>query len=81
MTQIEDEIDLHYHILTFCVIPFHVNPLKTSPEYTLAGVYGKCVLEQNQTILNGLKASFNNVFTFKNLSYMSLHAISVFDKV
>ena len=27
------------------------------------------------------KASFNNVFTFKNLSYMSLHAISVFDKV
>ena len=31
-----------------------------------------------------LKASFNNVFPFKkNLSYMymSLHAISVFDKV
>ena len=28
-----------------------------------------------------LKALFNNVFTFKNLSYMSLHAISVFDKV
>ena len=28
-----------------------------------------------------LKASFNNVFTLKNLSYMSLHAISVFDKV
>ena len=21
-----------------------INPLKTSPEYTLAGVYGKCVL-------------------------------------
>ena len=28
-----------------------------------------------------LKASFNNVFTLKNVSYMSLHAISVFDKV
>ena len=28
-----------------------------------------------------LKASFNNVFTLKNLRYMSLHAISVFDKV
>ena len=28
-----------------------------------------------------LKALFNNVFTLKNLSYMSLHAISVFDKV
>ena len=27
-----------------------------------------------------LKASFNNVFTLKNLSYMTLH-ISVFDKV
>ena len=22
----------------------HFNPLKTSPEYTQAGVYGKCVL-------------------------------------
>ena len=30
---------------------------------------------------NFLKASFNNVFTFKYMSYMSLHAISVFDKV
>ena len=28
-----------------------------------------------------LKASFNNVFTLKNLSYMSLHAIRIFDKV
>ena len=28
-----------------------------------------------------LKATFNNVFTLKILSYMSLHAISVFDKV
>ena len=26
-------------------------------------------------------ALFNNVFTFKNLSCMGLHAISVFDKV
>ena len=30
---------------------------------------------------NILKASFNNVFTLTNLSCMSLHAISVFDKV
>ena len=28
-----------------------------------------------------LKALFNNVFTFKNLSCMAIHAISVFDKV
>ena len=28
-----------------------------------------------------LKALFNNVFTLKNLSYMSLGAISVFHKV
>ena len=28
-----------------------------------------------------LKASSNNVFTFKNLNSMTLHAISVFDKV
>ena len=28
-----------------------------------------------------LKAFFNNVSTFKNLSCMALHAISVFDKV
>ena len=31
-----------------------VNPLKTSPEYTQAGVYGKCVLYQNQIVFNGL---------------------------
>ena len=30
---------------------------------------------------NLLKALFNNVFTLKHLSCMSLHAISVFDKV
>ena len=39
------------------------------------------MLYQNYTIFNELKALFNNVFTFKNLSCMSLHAISVFDKV
>ena len=32
----------------------NLNPLKTSPEYTRAGVYGKCVLWQNQIIFNGL---------------------------
>ena len=31
-----------------------VNPLKTSPEYTRAGVYGKCVLLQNQIVFNRL---------------------------
>ena len=28
--------------------------MKTSPEYTRAGVYGKCVLQQIQIIFNGL---------------------------
>ena len=32
-----------------------INPLKTSPKYTRAGFYGKCVLLQNQIIFNGLK--------------------------
>ena len=31
------------------------NPLRTSPGYTLAGVYVKCVLKQNQIIFNGLR--------------------------
>ena len=34
---------------------FSINPLKTSPEYTQAWVYGKCMLWRNQTVLNGLK--------------------------
>ena len=34
---------------------------------------------KSENIVKQLKASFNNVFTFKNLSYMSLHAIRVFD--
>ena len=32
------------------------NPLKTSPVYTQAGVYGKCMLQQNQVVVNRLKA-------------------------
>ena len=32
----------------------HLNPLKTSPEYTRAGVYGKCMLKENQIVFNGL---------------------------
>ena len=36
---------------------------------------------QISSVFSSLKALFNNVFTLKNLSYMSLHAISVFDKV
>ena len=31
-----------------------VNPLKTSLEYTLAGVYENCVLKRNQIVFNGL---------------------------
>ena len=31
-----------------------LNPLKTSPKYTQAGVYGECVLKQNLPIFNGL---------------------------
>ena len=39
-----------------CIIKFLIiNPLKTSPEYTRAGVYGKCVLKENQIVFNGLK--------------------------
>ena len=33
------------------------NPLKTSPEYTQAGVYEKCVLKENQIVFNGLRLS------------------------
>ena len=33
----------------------HCNPLNTNPGYTRDGVYGKCVLRQNQIIFNGLK--------------------------
>ena len=37
------------------------NPLlKTSSEYTLAGIYGKCVLQHIQIGFAGLKALFNN---------------------
>ena len=36
------------------IIYFLFNPLKTSPEYTRVGVYGKCVLYQNQIVFNGL---------------------------
>ena len=31
---------------------YFLNLLKTSPEYTRAGVYGICVLEPNQIIFN-----------------------------
>ena len=31
-----------------------ISPLKTSPEYTRAGVYGKCMLKQNQIVFTGL---------------------------
>ena len=35
-----------------------VNPSKTSHEYTRTGVYGKCVLQQNQIVFNGLNNDF-----------------------
>ena len=34
-----------------------LNQLKTSPEYTRAGGFGKCMLKQTQIVFNGLKAS------------------------
>ena len=37
-----------------------LNTLKTSPKYTQAGVYGKCVLSQNQIVFNGLKFRTEN---------------------
>ena len=30
------------------------NPLRTSPDYNQAGIYGKCVLQQNQIVFNEL---------------------------
>ena len=44
------------------------NPLKTSPKYTRAAVYGKCVLQQNQIIFNGLTR--NNAALFKPAPFM-----------
>ena len=35
----------------------HFNPLITVPEISRAGVYGECVLYQNQTVFNGLMIS------------------------
>ena len=37
----------------FACFEFSFNPLNTSPEYAQAGVYGKCVLKQNQIFFNG----------------------------
>ena len=37
-----------------------LNPLKTSSEYTQAGVYGRCVLLQNQIVFDGLKEIYMN---------------------
>ena len=34
-----------------------INTLKTSPKYTQAGVYGKCMLKPNQIVFNRLSAS------------------------
>ena len=33
------------------------NPLKTSIQYTQAGVYGKCMLRQNELVFNGFQES------------------------
>ena len=44
--------------LTFFNSENMVNPLKTSPEYTQAGIYGKCMLKQSQIVFNGLNNAF-----------------------
>ena len=33
----------------------YINSLETSPKYTQAGVYGKCVLHQSQIVFIGLR--------------------------
>ena len=43
----------------------NINSLRTSPEYTRPGIYGKCVLWQNQIIFNGLK---NNDLIFYEMN-------------
>ena len=42
----------------FGLIGCSVNPLKTSPECTQAGVHGKCMLWQNQITFNGLNGDY-----------------------
>ena len=59
----------------------HVPSLKSLYVYTERQKKGITSLEQTLTPASTLKASFNNVFTLKNLSYMSQHAIIIFDKV
>ena len=58
-------------------------PWCSHPDRTLSAssVCNVTLVLEMKPIQQNLKVSFNNVFTFKNLSYMSLHAISVFDKV
>ena len=75
---------LSYLDLFICLYIHPFNPLKTSPEYTRAGVYGKCVLYQNQIVFNRLIAYFkliNLPFTLfcsqSSLSY-SLLNFSIF---
>ena len=38
---------MSYEVLSSCI-----NPSKTNPEYAWAGVYGQCVLYQNQIAFN-----------------------------
>ena len=62
------------------------NPLKTSPEYTRAGVYGKCVLKPNQIVFNGLKTYNSGVdtgFSFRGAQkdYVRVHIMNVMPKV
>ena len=45
----------HYQGICDCISLF--NPLKTSPEYTWAGIDRKCMLQQNQIVVNELKST------------------------
>ena len=40
----QKSICVNVNVISICKPPLVINPLKTCPEYTRAGVYGKCML-------------------------------------
>ena len=70
-------IDRNWWKLVQSIYIMLINPLRTSPEYTRAGVYGNCVLEQNQIVFNGLifiwKTVWYHILSFVITSSMPLY--------